>query len=165
MRVGQSYYTPEIPSIENYKLVLDQLPENGAGKVEKGETVVTYKYTRVTDDTDKSVCTVNMIYMDDQGKILDKKSITGKEGEGYNAPENEYEDMTLIEVPQNASGSFTTGEINVLFTYSTEPDPLADVVVYIYIGAGVILALCVASAIYSAVKRKRRLMENMDIVE
>lgn len=164
-RVGQLYYTPEIPSIENYKLVIDQLPDNGAGKVQENETVVTYKYTRVTDDTNKSVCIVNMIYMDDNGKVLETNSLTGKEGEGYYAPENEYEDMTLIKVPENATGSFKTGEINVLFTYSTEPDPLAKALVFIYIGAGVILALCVASAIYSSVKRKRKLMENMDIVE
>ena len=51
-RVGEQYFTPEIPSIENYSLVLDKLPDNGAGKITSGETVVTYRYTRVTDDTD-----------------------------------------------------------------------------------------------------------------
>ena len=164
-REGQQYFTPELPSIDNYKLVLDKLPTNGAGKASSKETVVTYKYTRVTEDADKSVCTVNMIYMDDSGKIIEKKTITGKEGEGYTAPENEYEDMRLVEIPENVSGKFKKGEINILFCYTSEPDPLADMLVYIYAGAGAILVLCVISAIVSKIKRKKRLMANIDIVE
>ena len=164
-RAGQQYFTPEIPSIDNYKLVMDKLPENGAGKVAEKETVVTYRYTKVTDDTDKSVCTVNMIYMDDTGKVIEKKTVTGKEGEDYLAPENEYEEMTHIEVPKNVSGRFKKGEINILFCYSTQPDLLADMLVYIYIGTGVILALCIASAIISKISRKKKLMANIDIVE
>ena len=73
--------------------------------------------------------------------------------------------MTLIKIPENANGSFKSGEINVIFTYSTEPDPLAEALVYIYVVAGAILALCVASGAYSYVKSKRKRMANMDIVE
>lgn len=163
-REGQQYFTPEIPSIENYKLVIDSLPSGGAGKL-KGDTEVIYKYTRVTDDTDKSVCTVNAIYMDDTGKIIETKTLTGKEGEEYSVPENEYEDMSLIEIPDNSAGIFKSGEINVLFNYSTVPDPLADMMIYVFIGAGVILALCIVSYIYSNVSRKRRFSANMDIDE
>lgn len=164
-REGEQYFTPELPSIENYSLVLDSLPDNGAGKVNAGETTVTYKYTRVTDDTDKSVCIVNAIYMDDKGKIIEKKTYKGKEGESYSVPENEYEEMSLIEIPKNSSGTFKKGEINVLLNYSSTPDPLADLLIYIYIGAGVILALCIASAIYSHIKGIRKFRENMDVEE
>lgn len=164
-REGEQYFTPELPSIENYSLVLDSLPNNGAGKVNSGETTVTYKYTRVTDDTDKSVCIVNAIYMDDKGKIIEKKTYKGKEGESYSVPENEYEDMSLIRIPENSSGTFKKGEINVLLNYSSTPDPLADLLIYIYIGAGVILALCIASAIYSHVKGIKKFRENMDVEE
>lgn len=164
-REGEQYFTPELPSIENYSLVLDSLPDNGAGKVNAGETTVTYKYTRVTDDTDKSVCIVNAIYMDDKGKIIEKKTYKGKEGEIYSVPENEYEEMSLIEIPKNSSGTFKKGEINVLLNYSSTPDPLADLLIYIYIGAGVILALCIASAIYSHIKGIRKFRENMDVEE
>lgn len=164
-REGEQYFTPELPSIENYSLVLDSLPNNGAGKIGSGETTVTYKYTRVTDDTDKSVCIVNAIYMDDSGKIIEKKTLKGKEGESYSAPENEYEDMSLIEIPKNSSGTFKKGEINILFNYSTIPDPLADLLIYIYIGAGAILALCIASAVYSHIKGLRKFRENMDVEE
>ena len=164
-REGEQYFTPELPSIENYSLVLDSLPDNGAGKVNSGEITVTYKYTRVTDDTDKSVCIVNAIYMDDKGKIIEKKTYKGKEGESYSVPENEYEDMSLIRIPENSSGTFKKGEINVLLNYSSTPDPLADLLIYIYIGAGVILALCIASAIYSHVKGIKKFRENMDVEE
>lgn len=164
-RVGEQYFTPEIPSIENYSLVLDKLPDNGAGKITSGETVVTYRYTRVTDDTDKSVCIVNAIYMNDQGEIVETKTYKGKEGESYSAPQNEYEEMNLIEIPENASGTFAKGEINVVFKYSTVPDVLEDVLVYVYIGTAVILLLCIASAAYSRFKYIKRFRENMDVEE
>lgn len=164
-REDEQYFTPELPSIENYKIVLDSLPDNGAGKVSNGETVVTYKYTRVTDDTDKSVCIVNAIYMDDKGKIIEKKTYKGKEGENYSVPENEYENMSLVKIPENISGNYKKGEINVLLNYSSTPDPFADMLIYVYVGAGVILALCIASAIYSHIKGIKKFRENMDVEE
>lgn len=164
-REDEQYFTPELPSIENYKIVLDSLPDNGAGKVSNGETVVTYKYTRVTDDTDKSVCIVNAIYMDDKGKIIEKKTYKGKEGENYSVPENEYENMSLVRIPENVSGNYKKGEINVLLNYSSTPDPFADMLIYVYVGAGVIFALCIASAIYSHIKGIKKFRENMDVEE
>ncbi len=163
-REGQQYFTPEIPTIEGYSLVLDSLPENGAGKVKSSDTEVLYKYTRVTGDTDASVCKVNAVYMSDDGKIIETKTLTGEEGEEYDIPQNEYEDMNLVELPKNISGRFTKDEINVLLCYSTQPDPLAGVLVYIYIGAGVILALCAVSAIYTYNKRKKYYMDTLEIV-
>lgn len=163
-REGQQYFTPEIPTIEGYSLVLDSLPENGAGKVKSSDTEVLYKYTRVTGDTDASVCKVNAVYMADDGKIIETKTLTGEEGEEYYIPQNEYEDMNLVELPKNISGRFTKDEINVLLCYSTQPDPLAGVLVYIYIGAGVILALCAVSAIYTYNKRKKYYMDTLEIV-
>lgn len=163
-REGQQYFTPEIPTIEGYSLVLDSLPENGAGKVKSSDTEVLYKYTRVTGDTDASVCKVNAIYMADDGKIIETKTLTGEEGEEYDIPQNEYEDMNLVELPKNISGKFTKDEINVLLCYSTQPDPLAGALVYIYIGAGVILALCAVSAIYTYNKRKKYYMDTLEIV-
>ena len=163
-REGQQYFTPEIPTIEGYSLVLDSFPENGAGKVKSSDTEVLYKYTRVTGDTDASVCKVNAVYMADDGKIIETKTLTGEEGEEYDIPQNEYEDMNLVELPKNISGRFTKDEINVLLCYSTQPDPLAGVLVYIYIGAGVILALCAVSAIYTYNKRKKYYMDTLEIV-
>ncbi|MFZ2860835.1 MAG: type I pullulanase, partial [Ruminococcus bromii] len=147
-RKGEQYYTPDLPSIKNYKLVLDDLPTNGAGKLDSASKTVTYKYTRVTDDEDKTVCRVNAIYMDDSGKILDTKTITGVEGQAYSLSQNTYEEKDLVSVPEKANGTFKSGEINVVFSYSSNPDPLKQMLPFVYVGTGLIIALCAASVIY-----------------
>lgn len=164
-RKGEQYYTPDLPSIKNYKLVLDDLPTNGAGKLDSASKTVTYKYTRVTDDEDKTVCRVNAIYMDDSGKILDTKTITGVEGQAYSLSQNTYEEKDLVSVPEKANGTFKTGEINVVFSYSSNPDPLKQMLPFVYVGTGLIIALCAASVIYSSNKRKKRIMAELDIEE
>lgn len=164
-RKGEQYYTPDLPSIKNYKLVLDNLPTNGAGKLDSASKTVTYKYTRVTDDEDKTVCRVNAIYMDDSGKILDTKTITGVEGQAYSLSQNTYEEKDLVSVPEKANGTFKSGEINVVFSYSSNPDPLKQMLPFVYVGTGLIIALCAASVIYSSNKRKRRIMAELDIEE
>ena len=164
-RKGEQYYTPDLPSIKNYKLVLDDLPTNGAGKLDSASKTVTYKYTRVTDDEDKTVCRVNAIYMDDSGKILDTKTITGVEGQAYSLSQNTYEEKELVSVPEKANGTFKSGEINVVFSYSSNPDPLKQMLPFVYVGTGLIIALCAASTVYSSVKRKKRLMADLDIEE
>lgn len=164
-RKGEQYYTPDLPSIKNYKLVLDDLPKNGAGKLDSASKTVTYKYTRVTDDEDKTVCRVNAIYMDDSGKILDTKTITGVEGQAYSLSQNTYEEKDLVSVPEKANGTFKSGEINVVFSYSSNPDPLKQMLPFVYVGTGLIIALCAASVIYSSNKRKKRIMSELDIEE
>ena len=164
-RKGEQYYTPDLPSIKNYKLVLDDLPTNGAGKLDSASKTVTYKYTRVTDDEDKTVCRVNAIYMDDSGKILDTKTITGVEGQAYSISQNTYEEKDLVSVPEKANGTFKSGEINVVFSYSSNPDPLKQMLPFVYVGTGLIIALCAASVIYSSNKRKKRIMSELDIEE
>lgn len=164
-RKGEQYYTPDLPSIKNYKLVLDDLPTNGAGKLDSASKTVTYKYTRVTDDEDKTVCRVNAIYMDDSGKILDTKTITGAEGQAYSLSQNTYEEKDLVSVPEKANGTFKSGEINVVFSYSSNPDPLKQMLPFVYVGTGLIIALCAASVIYSSNKRKKRIMAELDIEE
>lgn len=164
-RKGEQYYTPDLPSIKNYKLVLEDLPTNGAGKLDSASKTVTYKYTRVTDDEDKTVCRVNAIYMDDSGKILDTKTITGVEGQAYSLSQNTYEEKDLVSVPEKANGTFKSGEINVVFSYSSNPDPLKQMLPFVYVGTGLIIALCAASVIYSSNKRKKHLMAELDIEE
>lgn len=165
-RTGVEYYTPEIPGIENYRLVLDELPSNASGVLPDKDFDVIFKYSKLADDDKtKDECRVNVIYMDGSGKVLDKITLTGAEGEDYSASEKEYEDMTLRFVPSNANGSFGKTEINVIFSYTNEPDPLKSVAVWIFAAAGVILAACVASVVYSNSKRKKKFAESMDIDE
>ena len=162
-RVGAKYRTPELPEIKNYTLVLDKLPENGAGTVPDHDVIVKYPYTRITDDTDRSICKVNAVYMDDEGKVIETVTLTGKEGEPYHVQQNEYEEKTLIEVPKQVTGAFMPGEINVMLSYLNEPDPMQIVARIVLIGAGVIVALCIVSAIVSFNRRKKRLKAAMDI--
>ena len=159
------YFTPRLPSIEGYRLVLDQLPDNGAGEMKGEKITVDYKYTRVTDDTDASVCVVNAVYMADDGRIIEKSTITGSAGEEYTLPDNEYEDLNLIELPENFTGVFREGEINVLFRYSSRPDPYAQALKYVIIALGVIGVLCVVSVFTSRHSRRERLRKKMDIIE
>ena len=165
-RTGVEYYTPEIPGIENYSLVLDELPDNASGVLGDKDFDVIFKYEKLSDDDKaKDECRVNVIYMGGSGKIVEKTTLTGTEGESYSASEKEFEDMTLRFVPSNANGSFTKTEINVIYSYSDNPDPLKSVMAAVYIVAGVILAGCVASVIYSNSKRKKAFAESMDIDE
>lgn len=163
-REGQQYFTPEIPSVSGYTLDLEALPSNGAGKLKGEKMEVVYRYKPITD-TDNSSCRINAIYMNDDGSIIETRTITGVEGEEYSLMENEYEDMKLIEIPENCYGTYKKGEINVLFNYVSDPDPFKDMLVYVYIGAGIILALCAVSAIYGRISRKRKYMAEMDIEE
>ncbi len=161
-RVGAKYHTPELPEIDNYTLVLDQLPENGAGVLPDHDITVFYKYTRITDDTDRSICKVNVIYMAEDGKVIETMTLTGKEGEPYNVQQNEYEEKMLIEVPPEVAGTFKKGEINVILNYANKPDPMKKALKVVTIGVGVIFALCLASAVASRIKRKRKLRAAMD---
>ncbi len=145
-------------------LDIEALPANGAGKLKGEKMEVVYKYKPIAEN-DESICKVNAIYMNDEGKVIETKTITGVEGEEYSLIENEYENMKLIEVPDNCYGTYVKGEINVLFNYVSDPDPYKDMLVYVYIGAGLILALCAVSAVYGRISRKRKFMAEMDIEE
>lgn len=164
-REGQKYYTPEIPYIENYRLLLDSLPDNASGVLNGTQTEVIYKFTPITGDADASVCTVNAIYMDDNGNIIETNTITGAEGEAYILPDNEYEDLILVKVPDNANGVFAKGEINVIFSYSSDPDPYKSMMTFVYIGAGLVLALCAFSVIYNRYSVRKKFIAEMDIEE
>jgi len=103
--------------------------------------------------------------MADDGRIIEKSTITGSAGEEYTLPDNEYEDLNLIELPENFTGVFREGEINVLFRYSSRPDPYAQALKYVIIALGVIGVLCVVSVFTSRHSRRERLRKKMDIIE
>ena len=52
-----------------------------------------------------------------------------------------------------------------MFSYSSNPDPLKQMLPFVYVGTGLIIALCAASVIYSSNKRKKRIMAELDIEE
>lgn len=85
--------------------------------------------------------------------------------QAYSLSQNTYEEKDLVSVPEKANGTFKSGEINVVFSYSSTPDPLKQMLPFVYVGTGLIIALCAASVIYSSNKRKKRIMAELDIEE
>ena len=92
-------------------------------------------------------------------------TITGTEGEEYTLPDNEYEDLDLVELPQGFRSTFRKGEINVLFRYTSHPDPFKDALKYVAVALGVIAVMCIGSVFVSRYQRKKRMMQNLDIIE
>ena len=87
--------------------------------------------------------------MDDSGKILDTKTITGVEGQAYSLSQNTYEGKRSCKRSRKGKPEhFKSGEINVVFSYSSNPDPLKQMLPFVYVGTGLIIALCAASVIY-----------------
>ena len=162
-RENEKYYTTSIASVENYRLLLDKLPDNAAGTANREEITVTFRYKKVTDEDEPDSCRVNVIYMLDNGSVIETETLTGNEGEAYNVDQKEYEERKLVEVPREVAGAFQKGEINVILNYKSTPDPMKTTLRIVMIALGVISGLCVASVIVSRLKRKKKLRAAMDI--
>lgn len=117
-REGQQYFTPILPSIKNYALDLDNLPESGAGKFKAENITVTYKYKKAKPADDKS-CVVNAIHMDDNGKILDKQTTVGVKGKEYTVGQGYFDGLTAANSPSNSYGTFDNTETNIIFSYAS----------------------------------------------
>lgn len=151
-QVGQQYFTTEIPAVKGYKLDTDSLPENGAGVFSDSETVVTYKYTKEKLKN----CQVNVIYMDSDGNIMDIKLLEGKNGEKYSTKEKEYENLTLVSTPENASGKFDKLQQNVIYNYQLDDNSTkVTVVTILLVMAGLLAAAGITFRTRSSIKKKR----------
>ena len=53
----------------------------------------------------------------------------------------------------------------MLFRYTSRPDPFKNALKYVGIALGVIVALCIGSVFVSHFQRKKRMMNNLDIIE
>jgi type I pullulanase len=152
-QVGQQYFTDSIPSVKGYVLDTDSLPENGAGLFTVGDRVVTYKYTK--EKTDK--CQALAIYMDSDGNVMDVSLLEGKKGDSYNAKEKEYENLTLVNSPENAKGKYSETQQIVIYNYQLDDNTTKMVVVTILlIVAGVLAAGGITLKALSSVKKKRQ---------
>ncbi len=160
-REGQSYTTFSIPSIEGYNLDLDNLPENGCGKFGDKDIEVIYKYNKTTEDQ-KDVCRVNSIYMDTEGKILDKVTVTGEENTEFNSEEKEFNGYSIVQSPYNAQGTFVKGEINILYIYMADEASGLPVIVSI---CSVAFLLLIGGGIFafSTIRSKKRNKAELDI--
>lgn len=159
-RVGQNFVTPQIEGIYGYRLDLNNLPENGAGKYTKDEITVTYKYTSASDSN--TACVANVIYMADDGKILDTKSYAGDKGSEIVV---EYLDIPgYMYISDNANSAiFTKTEKNIIVNYERQRTGLNIV----FIISAVVLVALIITAIILLSKRRRyyNYNDDLDIVD
>ena len=156
-RVGQQYFTPNIPGVAGYKLDLDRLPENGAGLYTEEPIEIVYRYLPLTDEEkpaegEAPVCRANVLYMDDAGKFLEKKSYTGAAEDELAIEQLEFEGYKYYDT-SNANAVFSETELNVILYYQTEKP---NYILYIAI-AGAAIAVLALTAVIIRTVRKRRL--------
>lgn len=151
-QVGQQYFTEEIPAVDGYVLDTDALPENGAGLFVSGNKVVTYKFTKEKTDT----CQVNVIYMDSDGNIMDVRKLEGKVDEKYNTKEKEYENLTLTQIPKNASGVYSKTQQTVIYNYQLDDNSKKILFTTLaLLGVGFLAGVGVTLKIRSSIKKRR----------
>ncbi len=169
-RVGQKYTTPKIAGVYGYRLDLENLPDNGAGKYTKEDITITYKYNSIEVSAEQeavdpdmlqsqSVCVANVIYMDSKGEILDKKTYAGDKGDEVVV---EYLDIPGYEyISDTAQGAvFDTVETNIVVNYEKISQGLNIAVI---LGSALLLGLVILALALIFKKRKSVVDEN-DVV-
>ena len=133
--VGDSYNT----STEKYQLTIDgytldesQLPENSKGVFSETAQTITYIYTK----NSVPAADVTVEYVDTEGKeIHPSQKISGNVGDSYDASTEEFqlsiEGYTLDESqsPENSKGVFSETAQTIIYIYTKNPIPAADVTV------------------------------------
>ncbi len=155
-RKGQPYRTMDIPAVDGYSLNLERLPKNGCGVFSDKDKTVNYRYIKKT--ADDTACRINIIYMADDGKILSTDSQTGDNGTPYQTENIEFENYKLSKIPDNNTGEFSAAEQTVLYIYT--PSGFSGTLL---IAVPVILALAAALGVLYYKRRKKALMQSLDI--
>ena len=105
---GDSYKTTS-KEFEGYDLVESKLPENAEGTMTLDEIEVKYYYIR------KIKITVEYLEVGTDKKLAENEEINGHEGDSYIANSKDINGFTLVESPENATG--TMGKTNIKVTY------------------------------------------------
>ena len=133
--IGDSYDA----STENYQLTIDgytldesQLPENTTGVFSETVQTVTYVYTK----NPVPAADITVKYVDTEGnEIHDSQTISGNIGDLYDASTDQYklsiDGYTLDEsqLPENSKGVFGDIAQTVIYIYTKNPIPAADITV------------------------------------
>ncbi len=159
-RVGQQYYTPSIPGVEGYTLDLEALPKNGAGIYTEQPIEVAYHFKKTTEEekTDTEYkCRANVIYMSDDGTVLDLKSYMGVEGDTLEIEDLSFDGLEYYDV-SNGNALFSPLELNVIVYYRHKVN---YTLMYILIAGGAV-ALFVGLGFILRMMKKRK-MNNIRI--
>lgn len=153
-RVGQRYYTPAVAGVEGYTLDLEALPDNGAGVYTDDPIEVIYRYKPADKKKSDSEynCRANVIYMSDDGKILEHKSYMGVEGDALEVEEMEFDGLKYYEIT-NSNATFSEQELNVIVYYQKITD---NTWIFVLIGIGA-AALFVGIAVALRISKKRKI--------
>ena len=161
-RVGQQYFTPTIPGVKGFALDLDNLPENGAGKYTEDPIEVVYRFHKADfpkEEDGEFTCAANVIYLAEDGSILELKSYKGVEGDKLEIEDMEFDGYEYYDI-SNENALFDKTELNVLLYYQK---PKANYLIYLLIAGGVILLLG-GIAVFIGASKKRK-MNAIDIEE
>ena len=166
-REGQQYFTPSIASVEGYRLDMDDLPKNGAGKFKSDELTVFYRYIKEgEEDKDEKIdeklieeypCVANVIYMASNGYILDKKTYRGTEGDAIDV---EYKNFDNYQFMSNSEvdAVFEKGEKNIVLSYykqEAEVPTLLFTIIGVFVLAVIVIVII---GVISNLKGKKREM-------
>ena len=166
-RVGQQYYSPALPIVLGYSLDLQKLPDNGAGQYpdEPIEVIYRYKVSAAEQAADTEyTCRANVIYMNDDGKIMDVKSYMGVDGDMLEVDQKEIAGYTFVAL-SDSYAAFSPAEVNVIAFYAKRPLP---VLLYVVIAAAAIVLLGGLSLIIGSKgsqANRRSKIEEMQIEE
>ncbi|MDP4119731.1 MAG: type I pullulanase [Bacillota bacterium] len=163
-RVGQQYYTSEIPAVINFALDMNALPQNGAGLFTEKDITVVYKYKMVSRATQNIV---NVIYMDNNGKILKKSVLTNpldQTSATYQTQSLQFNGLSLVSVPQNMSGTFSSKVQNVLYVYALPKSIFQQVggssfILFMVIGAAVLFS---GAGVFLAMRKAKKVNAEID---
>ena len=119
-------------SIDGYTLVESQLPENSKGVFGETAQTVTYIYTKYP----VPAADVTVKYVDTEGKEIHASlTISGTVGDSYDASTEKFqltiEGYTLDEsqLPENLKGVFSETAQTIIYIYTKNPIPAADITV------------------------------------
>lgn len=160
-RVGQQYYTPMIPYVDGYRLDLERLPDNGAGVVTDDPIRVVYYYKSDAGESGSDqMCRVNLIYMAEDGEILDTDELTGAPGNFYQVDQKTINGCEF-ERAYDYSGVFSAREVNIILFYVKIP---ADYTKW-YVVAAAVPVLALGAFFLVRFFNRRRLIRSIDIDE
>ena len=164
-RVGQQYYTPSIPGISGYALDLDNLPDNGAGLYTKDPVEVSYYFHKAEEaegEDSEFTCPANVIYMADDGTILETKSYRGVEGDALELEELEFDGYKFYGI-SNENAVFSENELNVIVYYQNPQRTFLlmiknNLLTIILTVCGVIILVVVLVIVLRRAAKKKKMM-------
>ena len=159
LREGDSYTAP-LKTIDGMMPDLERFPVNAVGKAGTQPININYYYVSSASDK-KETAAVNVIYLQQDEKILKTAVINGNVGDSYHTDAQEFEGLTLLANTENTDGTFSETPAYVIYSYGTEEkkdEPNNILPTVLVIGASA--ALIVAAALFMGYRsRKKRMIE------